>query len=88
MQEVSCLPVPVLTLIDNFVSLRCGLMLFYRHISNDSMVTFIFDKALVKSGQKPVTTIKPAEVLEPKKVCLHDTLALMCTLASLCGRLL
>lgn len=48
-------------------------MLFYRHISNDSTVTFIFDRALVKSGQKPVTTMKPAEVIDPgkrKKVCV------------------
>ena len=38
-------------------------------------MTFIFDQALVKSGQKPVTTMKPAEVLPPstgrKKVCSH-----------------
>lgn len=33
--------------------IRCGLNLFYRH-SDDERVTFIFDQALVKSGEKPV----------------------------------
>ncbi|XP_003389074.1 PREDICTED: UPF0428 protein CXorf56 homolog [Amphimedon queenslandica] len=32
---------------------QCGLNLFYRH-SDDERVTFIFDQALVKSGEKPV----------------------------------
>ena len=34
-------------------------MLFYRHSNTDDQVTFIFDKSLVKSGQKPITTEKP-----------------------------
>ena len=42
-------------------------MLFYRHSSTDSQVTFIFDKALVKSGEKPITTEKPKLLDQPLK---------------------
>lgn len=38
---------------------RCGLNLFYRHSNTDEQVTFIFDKSMVKSGEKPITTEKP-----------------------------
>ena len=40
-------------------------MLFYRHSSADNQVTFIFDKALVKSGEKPITTEKPKVLDQP-----------------------
>ena len=43
-----------------FVSLcRCGLALFYRHSNTDERFMFIFDKAIIKSGEKPITTEKP-----------------------------
>ena len=34
-------------------------MLFYRHGPGESSVTFVFPNALVKSGDKPVTTKRP-----------------------------
>ena len=38
---------------------RCSLPLYYRHSNTDVKVTFVFPGSLVKSGDKPVTTVKP-----------------------------
>lgn len=42
----------------------CGLPLFYRHSSEDEKITFIFEGALVRSGEDYLTTEKP-KLLQP-----------------------
>ena len=46
---------------------RCGLDLFYRHSNQDEGVNFIFPGSVVRSGEKPVTTMKAEPVPEPPK---------------------
>ena len=57
---------------------RCGLALFYRHTNQDEGVHFIFPGILVRSGEKPVTTMKAEPIAEPapkrSKVSLSQSL--------------
>ena len=46
---------------------RCGLSLFYRHSNSDDAAHFIFPGSLVRSGEKPVTTMKPDPPPPPRK---------------------
>lgn len=39
--------------------------MFYRHSSTDEGVHFIFPGSLVRSGEKPVTTMKPEPLEAP-----------------------
>lgn len=44
---------------------KCGLVMFYRHTSTDDGIHFIFPGSLVRSGEKPVTTMKPEPLEAP-----------------------
>jgi hypothetical protein len=46
---------------------KCRLDIFYRHSNTDEGVHFIFPGGLVRSGEKPVTTMKAEPISEPPK---------------------
>lgn len=46
---------------------KCGLWLYYRH-HDSNLITFVVEKALIKSGDGPATTDVYRHIAEPKKV--------------------
>ncbi|CAI8000521.1 UPF0428 protein CXorf56 homolog [Geodia barretti] len=46
---------------------KCNLDIFYRHSNTDEGVHFIFPGSLVRSGEKPVTTMKAEPISEPRR---------------------
>ena len=50
-----------------FLGCRCNLDIFYRHSNTDEGVHFIFPGSLVRSGEKPVTTMKAEPISEPRR---------------------
>ena len=58
---------PVFDFSSSYYVCRCGLGLFYRHSNTDEGVHFIFPGNLVRSGEKPVTTLRAEPIPEPPK---------------------